>query len=47
MTEFLWFLVGFFLGSIVTTLILCCFQINRLNERRAVIHNQQSEQQNQ
>jgi hypothetical protein len=32
MTEFLWFLVGLFIGGIVTTLVLCCLQINRINE---------------
>ena len=32
MTEFLWFLVGLFIGGIVTTLVLCCLQINRIND---------------
>ena len=32
MTEFLWLLVGLFIGGIVTTLVLCCLQINRIND---------------
>ena len=28
MTEFLWFLVGLFIGGIVMTLTLCYLQIN-------------------
>ena len=36
MTEFLWFLVGLFIGGIVTTLVLCCLQINRLSVRKDV-----------
>ena len=32
MTEFLSFLVGLFIGGIVTTLVLCCLQINRIND---------------
>ena len=30
MTEFLWFLVGLFIGGIVMTLTLCYLQINRI-----------------
>ena len=32
MTEFLWFLVGLFIGGIVMTLTLCYLQINRINK---------------
>lgn len=32
MSEFLWFLVGLFIGGIVTTLTLCYLQINRINK---------------
>ena len=35
MTEFLWFLVGLFIGGIVTTLVLYGLQINRSNEYEA------------
>ena len=35
MTEFLWFLVGLFIGGIVTNLVLCGQQINRIHEYEA------------
>ena len=43
MTEFLWFLVGLFIGGIVTTLVLYGLQINRINEHEAelrMLHSQ-------
>lgn len=46
MTEFLWFLVGLLIGSIVTTLILCCLQINRINEYKAELQKLRSQQNN-
>ncbi|MBR5947783.1 MAG: inseCt neurotoxin 1c [Clostridia bacterium] len=38
MSEFLWFLAGLFIGGIVSTLVLCCLQINRVNDCEAEIH---------
>ena len=32
MKEFLWFILGLFIGGIVSTLVLCCLQINRVND---------------
>ncbi len=39
MIELLWFIVGQFIGGIVTAIILCCFQINRINEYEAKIRS--------
>lgn len=46
MNEFLWFLVGLFLGGIVTTLLLCCLQINRMNDYEAELRKLRSELKN-
>ena len=46
MSEFLWFLVGLFLGGIVTTLLLCCLQINRMNDYEAELRKLRSELKN-
>ncbi len=35
MSEFLWFLMGLFNGGVWITLLLCCLQINRINEYEA------------
>ena len=43
MTECLWFLVGLFIGGIVTTLVLCCLQINRINEYEAELRKLRSQ----
>ena len=43
MTEFLWFLVGLFIGGIVATLVLCCLQINRINESEAELRKFRSQ----
>lgn len=43
MNEFLWFLVGLFIGGIVTTLVLCCLQINRINEYEAELRKLRSQ----
>ena len=43
MTEFLWLLVGLFIGGIVTTLGLCCLQINRINEYEAELRKLRSQ----
>lgn len=32
MTELVWLIVGFLLGGCISTVILCCLQINRHNE---------------
>lgn len=42
MTEFLWFFVGLLIGGIVTTLVLCCLQLKRLNEYEAEIEDLKS-----
>ena len=46
MSEFLWFLVGLFLGGIVTTLLMCCLQINRMNDYEAELRKLRSELKN-
>lgn len=47
MTEFLWFLVELFIGGIVATLVLCCLQINRINEyNKAELRRLRSQQNN-
>jgi len=46
MSEFLWFLVGLFLGGIVTTLLMCCLQINRMNDYGAELRKLRSELKN-
>ena len=38
-----WFLVGLFIGGIVTTLVLCCLQINRINEYEAELRKLRSQ----
>lgn len=43
MTEFLWFLVGLFIGGIVATQGLCCLQINRINEYEAELRKFRSQ----
>lgn len=43
MTEFLWFLVGLFIGGIATTLVLCCLQINRINKCETEIRSMRSQ----
>ena len=43
MTEFLWFLIGLLLGCIVATLVLCCLQINRINEYEAELQKLRSQ----
>lgn len=43
MTEFLWLLVGLFIGGIVTTLVLYCLQINRINEYEAELRKLRSQ----
>ena len=43
MTEFLWFLVGLFIGGIMATLVLCCLQINRINECEAELRKFRSQ----
>ncbi len=43
MTEFLWFLVGLFIGGIVATLVLCCLQINHINEYEAELRKLRSQ----
>lgn len=43
MTEFLWFLVRLFIGGIVTTLVLCRLQINRINEYEAELRKLRSQ----
>lgn len=43
MTEFLWFLIGLLLGGIVATLVLCCLQINRINEYEAELQKFRSQ----
>lgn len=43
MTEFLWFLIGLLLGGIVATLVLCCLQINRINEYEAELQKLRSQ----
>ena len=43
MTEFLWFLVGLFIGGIVATLVLCCLQINRINKYEAELQKLRSQ----
>lgn len=43
MTEFLWFLVGLFIGGIVATLVLCCLQINSINEYEAELRKLRSQ----
>ena len=44
MTEFLWFLVELFIGGIVATLVLCCLQINRINEYKAELRRLRAQQ---
>lgn len=34
MSEFLFFIIGTMLGSIIGVVTMCLFQINRLSERR-------------
>lgn len=46
MTEFLWFFVGLFIGGIVATLVLCCLQINRINEYEAELRKLRAQQNN-
>lgn len=43
MIEFLWFLVGLFIGGIVTTLVLCGLQISRINECEAELRKLRSQ----
>ena len=43
MTEFLWFLVGLFIGGNVATLVVCCLQINRINEYEAELRKFRSQ----
>ena len=43
MIEFLWFLVGLFIGGIVTTLVLCCQQISRINEYESELRKLRSQ----
>ena len=43
MTEFLWFLVGLFIGGIVTTLVLCCLQNTPLTEDAAELRTLRSQ----
>lgn len=43
MTEFLWFLVGLFIGGIVATLVLCCLQINRINKYESELRKLRSQ----
>ena len=43
MIEFLWFLVGLFIGGIVTTLVLCCQQISHINEYEAELRKLRSQ----
>ena len=43
MIELLWFIVGQFIGGIVTAIILCCFQINRINEYEAELRKLRSQ----
>ena len=43
MIEFLWFLVGLFIGGIVTTLVLCCLQISSNNEYEAELRKLRSQ----
>lgn len=32
MTEFLFFIIGLLLGGCIGVALLCCFQLNRINE---------------
>ena len=43
MTEYLWFLVRLFNVGIVKTLVLCCLQINRINEYEAELRKFRSQ----
>ena len=43
MTEFLWFIMGLLIGGIVTTLVLCCLQINRINKYEAELQRLRSQ----
>lgn len=43
MTEFLWFIMGLLIGGIVTTLVLCCLQINRINKYEAELQKLRSQ----
>ena len=36
MSEFLFFLIGTMLGSVIGVVIMCLLQINRLSEREVV-----------
>ena len=37
--EFLWFLVGLLLGGCVSFVIICCLQINRINDYEEELRN--------
>ena len=37
MTELLWFVGGLLFGGFVSTLFLCCLQLNRINKYEALI----------
>ena len=43
MIEFLWFLVGLFIGGIVTTLVLCCLLFCRIIEYEAELRKLRSQ----
>ena len=37
MTESLWYLVGFLIGSLFMTVMMCCLQLHRCNKYEAEI----------
>lgn len=47
MIEFLWFLVGLLLGGLITTVLMCCLQLHRVNEYEAEIQRLRSKLNNQ
>lgn len=35
MTYFMIFMIGIFVGCFLTTILLCCLQINKINEMKS------------
>ena len=46
MAECLWFLAGLIIGGLVATFVLCCLQINRINDYEQEIKNLRHEIEN-